>query len=188
MIPRKDPEFEKRVLEILRTQENSWSGCIDSEALAKQIHDLALERGRSLLAKEKIAKVSKEEPSEAFEDVFSSHAGTIAATCELCGRFLYTEEVLRDGEEGEFEKYEALRKRNPDKYILMDYDSVSLAEIDHQQVVLGCPCNGLRRYEDFVWRERRGIAEYMQQRLLQAQKQLKELKEQVENITEGSKL
>jgi len=103
-------------------------------------------------------------PSETFERVIQ-RAGSLVQTCELCKRVHFA-----TAEEGVFEKGEladlrAKAKARPGAYIEDgSYDSVSWGTIDGQQAVIGCPCNGLRRYENFIWNNRFLIMEYLKQK------------------------
>jgi hypothetical protein len=48
-----------------------------------------------------------------------------------------------------------------------DYDSVLSRELNGIKFVIGCPCNGLSRFEKFIWNERNAIREYLSKRINQ---------------------
>lgn len=101
-------------------------------------------------------------PSELFANAVCN-AGTPAATCELCGREHY-DALGQNMDEGELESYEAKHKDNPEKYVPND-GGVSIGHINGVQVVWGCPCNKLARYEKFIWSHRYLIAKYLRDRI-----------------------
>ena len=49
-------------------------------------------------------------------------------------------------------------KKDPDG-VIIDYedDFVHAKEIDGKTFVAGCPCNGLTRYENWIWNNRDSI-------------------------------
>ena len=53
------------------------------------------------------------------------------------------------------------QKNDPDG-VVIDYDDdcVYYKELGGQAFVVHCPCNGLRRYEDFIWGNRNSMREY----------------------------
>lgn len=101
--------------------------------------------------------------SELFENCVRD-SGSIVITCELCGRTHFSDEDAGTFEEGEYEALVEKAKKNPDKYIGPSGDMVSWGTIDGKQAVIGCPCNGLARYEEFIWRNQYVIAEYLKRR------------------------
>lgn len=100
-------------------------------------------------------------PSEHMERAVQ-RAGSISITCELCKREHFASGSPGYFEEGELEKLQAKAEKDPDKYV-EDHssDDVPWGHIDGKQAVIGCPCNGLRRYEDFIWHNRDVIARYL---------------------------
>lgn len=105
---------------------------------------------------------SNDQPSEAFEEAVSTGGG-IVATCEHCKRVHFEDdERAGDFEEGELERLRAEAKADPDKTIANG--GVRTGEIDGCTVVIGCPCNALRKYEDWIWNHRRLIATYLPKR------------------------
>lgn len=102
-------------------------------------------------------------PSEDFENLVCD-GGTSDATCELCGREHFATENP-GWEPGELEACERKLKEEPERWVRWDGDdSVRIGTIDGQQVVIGCPCNGLRRFEDFIWRHSSIIGRYLSKR------------------------
>jgi len=126
-----------------------------------------------------------EKVSEEFEDAFTSSAGTIHATCELCGRNFIASEDAGDYDEGEYEEFLEKAKKEPDRYLVWSaYSAISLGWIDGKQFVFGCPCNALARYEQFIWTHRAQIVEYLrkktERRLMEAQREAEKL-----NVLDG---
>ncbi len=72
--------------------------------------------------------------------------------CDLCGRvhFDLNGEYM---EEGELRSLLAKQQENPRKYIGND-SQVFFGYIDGSAAVVGCPCNGLTLYQDFLWETR----------------------------------
>lgn len=68
-------------------------------------------------------------------------------------------------DEGEYEEYCAKVKTNPAKYREdPENDSIAVGEFGGCTVVWGCPCNGVRKYEDFIWSHRHVIIDYLKRR------------------------
>jgi len=102
--------------------------------------------------------------TEEFEGCVQ-HAGSLVITCELCGRTHFA--TMEEGrfDEGELEDLREKAKKEPDKYIEdPSYDSISWGRIDGKQAVIGCVCNGLAKYEEFIWRNRHVIARYLKEK------------------------
>jgi len=122
-------------------------------------------------------------PSEMFADAVCD-GGTPVADCELCGRTHYVSSGYCM-EQGELADLEWKHQQEPEKYIPSDCDSISIGHIDGRQVVYGCPCNKLSRYEKFIWRHRFLIAKYLKRR---SEEMMAEAESEVENartIPEG---
>ena len=115
-------------------------------------------------------------PSKEFTDAIR-HAGSLVITCEFCGRTYFCTWGHGDYEKGELEELKKQAEEEPDKYIeVFDDDAASWGHIDGKQFVIGCPCNGARKYEDWILSHRYIIAEYFKYR---AQRLKKELEQQV---------
>lgn len=124
-----------------------------------------------------------EPPSEMFLDAFTDSGG-LMEECDYCGRVYFGDETAGDWEKGEREKLLALAKKEPDKYIPV-MGMTSTARIEgkiypwNRDSDVKCPCNALRRHENFVWHYRNQIASYLNVR---AEREHKEAKEQMENL------
>lgn len=116
-----------------------------------------------------------EPPSEMFVNAVC-HGGTPAIDCQLCGRTHFaTHDRGITWQPGELEDLRAKAKEKPDKYIEdSNSDSVFFGAIDGHQVVADCPCNRLRLYEDWIWKHRRVIAEYLRARVAAMRVQVEE--------------
>lgn len=102
-----------------------------------------------------------EAPSSEFERAFSS-SGSIVVICEFCGRTHFcNREDAGDFEPGEIERLREENRKNPDKVMGWDCTSISRIEIDGKEAAECCPCRRIRRYEDWIWRYRAQIAEYL---------------------------
>lgn len=108
-----------------------------------------------------MANDSKVPPSEIMEGAITM-AGSIAITCELCDRTHFASGEPAFFDKGELAELRAKAEKEPEKYLEdAGSDSLSWGRIDGKQAVIGCPCNGLRRYEDFIWQNRHVIAKYL---------------------------
>ena len=88
------------------------------------------------------------------------HAGSPVIECEFCGRIHYAPNSDLDFEEGELEELEKKHEQDPRKYIRNPDDAVSWGYLDGKQIVCGCPCNSVLKYEKFIWNHRYVIAKY----------------------------
>lgn len=109
-----------------------------------------------------ILKHTDQAPSDRFTELVHS-GGTPVADCDLCGRTHYTGSG-QYMEEGELDKLRAATAADPEHYVETSDDSVSIGQIDGRQSVWGCPCNGLTRYESFIWHHRHLIVDYLEAR------------------------
>lgn len=110
-------------------------------------------------------KVKLPKPSDMFIDIVCTY-GTIRASCELCSREHFAS-YNNDGNfnEGELEELRKKAKEKPEKYIEWpDSSSISHGTIEGKQAVWGCECNGMFKYENFIWTHRYLIAEYLMKR------------------------
>lgn len=104
-------------------------------------------------------------PSKLFEDIISD-SGSISIICEMCGRTHFGTASPNLFEEGELEELRKKAKKNPGLYLEdSDNDCIGWGIIDGKQVVIGCPCKSLRKYEAFIWTNRHIIMDYLTQRL-----------------------
>ena len=99
----------------------------------------------------------KNEPSELFEGCVNTSA-SLRVTCELCGREHFGHGG--DYDEGELESLLEKQKSDPDKYREHD-DFVQYGYIQGKQAVIGCPCNGLYRFEKWILNHKYMIMEFL---------------------------
>lgn len=112
-------------------------------------------------------------PSKMFLKTLQS-GGSSEIECH-CGRMHYAPGNLRNSDdEDDYEcmlnTVEAEKAANPDGVIIHDDDFVYYYLFDSSVYVDECPCNGLRRYEDFIWNNRNTIREYYKVRVAQEAK------------------
>lgn len=91
--------------------------------------------------------------SEEFESCFVD-GGTSIMECD-CGRvnFATESEYWKEDEEttASLKYYFDKHFESPDEYIMHGgYSYVSIARINGEEIVIGCPCNRLGRYEEFI--------------------------------------
>jgi hypothetical protein len=124
-------------------------------------------------------KSDPDKPSEMFEDSLEWGIGSADMECGWCGRLHLCPENDYDppdyvGLEGDeeacresFKKYcLEEHKENPEGVILhWDSDSVLGRSLNGINFVIGCPCNGLSRFEKFIWNERNAIRNYLKKRI-----------------------
>ena len=123
-------------------------------------------------------KFSDTPPSDLFEDAFRDSVSGCRCTC-ACGRICFDNvNGGYDWDPGEFEELLKGVIAEPNRYVALDY-SVGTMTIDGNEWVMGCPCNGARRFQDFVDGHARQIAEYLNAKA----KQLKQDAEAME-VTE----
>ncbi len=107
------------------------------------------------LPKKNLPVFAPEPPSEAFN---SGSAG-IRRECP-CGRvtFNFMDSALFDN--GELDRLERAAKKDPDKYIGVDY-SVGTLMINGSEWVTGCPCNFGAKIEAWLLAHSQAVAEYL---------------------------
>jgi hypothetical protein len=105
--------------------------------------------------------------SEAFEDAFRAGIGTTNADCQVCRVHVFASGDNSMGwEPGELEALQKKAAAQPDKYQELGMsDGVSLGEINGLQFVIDHGCEKLYKYEQFIWGDRRQIAEYLKKRV-----------------------
>lgn len=110
-------------------------------------------------------------PSKMFIDALSGFGvGSAELTCGWCGRthLCPTSDRYRDGDEdyGWEENCVEQHKEDPENTILhWEWDSIMGHELNGILFVDDCPCNGLTRYETFIWAERNTIRKYLKNRI-----------------------
>lgn len=111
---------------------------------------------------------SDKEPSEAFLDSQLVCGGSVQQGC-FCGREFYCPESRDLDDEDRAGMYAEIEQRNktrPDKTVVWtEYDSVHFYEMDGKIFVTGCECNGLRKYENWIWENRNMIRGYLKRRI-----------------------
>jgi len=99
------------------------------------------------------------EPSDEFMDAVRS-GSSIRRVCSLCGRTCFEDDpTAGDWEKDELEELRENAEKYPDKYVALP--RVETGVIDGKDVVVNCPCNNLRKYEDWIWAHRHIIARYI---------------------------
>lgn len=103
------------------------------------------------------------EPSKEFLDAFKEGSSGMIVECDFCGRVYFATQDGGDYEDGELENLRENAKKEPDKYIEVDCFTTRIL-IDGHYYALGCKCNKVRRYEDWIWANRRSIVAYLKAR------------------------
>ena len=90
-----------------------------------------------------------------------------------CGRMHYAPSNLYDSDDEDdytdmLNDALAEQKKNPDGVVInYEDDFVFAKDIDGKTFVVDCPCNGLTKYENFIWDNRNAIREYLKVRVAQ---------------------
>lgn len=106
-------------------------------------------------------KRSARPPSYEFQEAFI-YGGSIVAECEFCGRTHFCDrEDAGDFGEGELERLRDERRKDPGKVMGWDCTGLGRGIIDGREFVECCPCQTIRRYEDFIWNHRYEIIRYI---------------------------
>ncbi len=101
--------------------------------------------------------------SEEFIAAFC-HGGSIVATC-ACGKTYFSGCSESNFDTGEYEDLCSRHKKEPDKCIELDLSHISVVNFGGNQYVVDCDCDGLAKYEAFIWRRRDEIIEYLKNRI-----------------------
>lgn len=111
-------------------------------------------------------------PSEMFVNALSGFGvGSPDKECEWCGRVhlcVHSKDMNDWDYAGETWEQccERRHKEEPDNIILhYNCDSVSAHEMNGIMFVIDCPCNGLYRYEQFIWNHKDTIRNYLKDRI-----------------------
>lgn len=123
---------------------------------------------------------SEKAPSDMFVNALSGYGiGSDSMECGWCGRQHYcpdtdythfdTDELTEDESKLKYREFcEEEHAKDPDGVVLhYDCDSVSGQELNGVMFVIGCPCNGLHRYENFIWENKDTIRKYLKVRIEQ---------------------
>lgn len=104
-----------------------------------------------------------EPPSELIESICIDY-GTSDTVCR-CGRthFATENDYWSDTEEAKesLEEFIAEAFKDPEQYQMHDEHSISVTAIGGDEFVVGCPCNGLVRYEQFILANREVILKFL---------------------------
>jgi hypothetical protein len=111
-------------------------------------------------------------PSDMFINAMSGFGvGSSDITCGWCNRLHLCPDAscYQDEEDGSWKEYcNEEYAENPEGVILhYDCDSVSAGEMNGIMFVYDCPCNGLSRYETFIWSHKDTIRNYLKSRIEQ---------------------
>ena len=122
-------------------------------------------------------------PSDMFVNALSGYGvGSDYIECGWCGREHYcpdTEYNHYDDDDCSAEQSmlryrsfcEEEHSKNPNGVILhYDCDGISAQELNGIMFVIDCPCNGLSRYETFIWENKNTIRNYLKVRIEQEHK------------------
>jgi hypothetical protein len=125
-------------------------------------------------------KDSDKKPSDMFINALSGFGvGSDNLECGWCGRthlcpdtdYNHYDDDECSAEESMFryrQYCEEEFKKDPTGIVLhYDVDGISAQEMNGIMFVLGCPCNGLHRYEDFIWENKDTIRRYLKVRIEQ---------------------
>lgn len=110
-------------------------------------------------------------PSKMFLDSLGG-CGSSCIYCN-CGRTHYAPGNLYDSDDEDdytnmLDSALEDQRKDPDG-VIIDYenDFITSKEIDGRTFVDDCPCNGLTKYENFIWDNRDAIREYLKVRVAQ---------------------
>jgi hypothetical protein len=115
--------------------------------------------------------ISVKKPSEMFIDALEG-GGASSVYCN-CGRQHYApENLLGSDDETDYPNMladvTAEKEKNPDGVIIHEDTSFVYAkDIDNTTYVVECPCNGLTKYEEFIWKNKDSIRRYLKTRIEQ---------------------
>ena len=115
-------------------------------------------------------ETNETKPSEMFIRALSGGGGSSSINCN-CGRTHYAPSNLYHSEdESDYNDMlnDALaeQKNDPEGVVInLEDDFVYAKDIDNKTFVVDCPCNGLRRYEDWIWNNRNPIRDYIKLRV-----------------------
>lgn len=114
---------------------------------------------------------SEKKPSKMF--IRSLNGGGSSSIYCNCGRQHYAPENLYGSDhEGDYESMLAsalAEKADDEDGVVIHYntDFVYAKDIDNKTFVVDCPCNGLRKYEEWIWNNREIIRDYLKVRVEQ---------------------
>lgn len=124
---------------------------------------------------------NKDSPSDTFISSLENKGGQSAVTCN-CGK----RHIAYMGCGNEEEYFEYIESEAPlDKTVEIHYNDsfVHFTLLAGRTFVIGCGCNGLKNYENFIWEERNTIQKYLKNRILLEKQRAEE--EHLINIMSG---
>lgn len=110
-------------------------------------------------------------PSRMFLDSLHHGHGSDSMECTWCGRYhMCPDNEYDERDDMDREQFKQhcidMQKDNPEGVVLhWDTDSVMGYDFNGINFVVDCPCNGLHRYETFIWAEKNSIREYLKRRV-----------------------
>ena len=116
-------------------------------------------------------EIREHRPSQMF--IKSLKGGGSSSIYCNCGRMHYAPGNLANSDdEDDYQNMVdcalAEQKKDPNGVVInYEDDFIFCKDIDGRTFVVDCPCNGLRKYEDFIWASRDAIREYLQIRVEQ---------------------
>lgn len=107
------------------------------------------------------------ETSDMFLDaMFGTGIGSDDLTCDFCKKNHLCPDTRYSDSDTWKEYCETEMAKNPDKVVLhYGCDAVTGRYMDNKLFVIGCDCNGLARYENFIWQHRDTIRNYLKLRI-----------------------
>lgn len=132
------------------------------------------------------------EPSEMFLDSISGGYGSSELTCDFCGK---THMAYLAYDYSRYDEEDSISwqrncdnelKLNPNVIVIhYDWYVVEGKQLDGRTYVTDCDCNSLWRYENWIWRNRETIRNYLKLRC-DKEKQLAD-EEHLQNVIAGIK-
>ena len=118
--------------------------------------------------------IKEHKPSKMF--VRSLKGGGSSSIYCNCGRMHYAPSNLYDSDDED--DYTSMlnsaleeQKKDPDGIVInYEDDFIYAKDIDGKTFVVDCPCNGLSKYEDWIWANRKPIRDYLKVRVEQEAK------------------
>jgi hypothetical protein len=104
-------------------------------------------------------KEPTEPVSDEFEAAFSDRSSGCMMDCN-CGRTCFDVHNQWDWHTGELERLKVAAEKQPLLYQPLAHGCTGFT-IDGRTFVMGCPCNGARKYEDWIIRHERQLAHYL---------------------------
>jgi len=121
-------------------------------------------------------------PSEEFNRAIESFFchGSCRGHCDICGREFLNDDKFWSFDENEVEEFKKNAKKYPGWYIITDYSLPIADNLFGVTTVVGCPCNGIRKFEEILWHYRSLIARYFEGRLQAQEESVKQNRKIVE--------